>query len=91
MRQPVSRAANRAFCPSLPMASDSWKSGTTTRAVFARSSTTRTETTFAGDSAFPTKRRRQIDVKVTRKGATVWFRKEYVLKPPPANSSKKGH
>ena len=39
----------------------------------------------------PTKRRRQIDVKVTRKGATVWFRKEYVLKPPPANSSKKGH
>src|SRR5437870_476365 len=36
----------------------------------------------------PTKRRRQIDVKVTRKGATVWFRKEYVLKPPPANSSK---
>src|SRR5206468_5437354 len=39
----------------------------------------------------PTKRRRQIDVKVTRKGATVWFRKEYVLKPPPAHSSKKGH
>jgi len=30
-----------------------------------------------------TRRRRQIDVKVTRKGATVWFRKEYVLKPPP--------
>ena len=24
MRQPVSRAARRAFCPSLPMASDSW-------------------------------------------------------------------
>jgi VWFA-related protein len=40
----------------------------------------------------PTKRRRQIDVKVTRRGATVWFRKEYVLKaPPPTNSSKKGN
>jgi hypothetical protein len=24
MRQPVSRAASRAFCPSLPMASESW-------------------------------------------------------------------
>jgi VWFA-related protein len=31
----------------------------------------------------PTKRRRQIEVKVTRKGANAWFRKEYVLKPPP--------
>ena len=30
------------------------------------------------------KRRRAVDVKVTRKSATVWFRKEYVLKPPPA-------
>jgi len=29
------------------------------------------------------KRRRVIDVKVTRKGAQVWFRKEYVLKPNP--------
>jgi len=39
----------------------------------------------------PTRRRRQIEVKVTRKGATVWFRKEYVLKsPPPVNTSKKG-
>jgi VWFA-related protein len=39
----------------------------------------------------PTKRRRQIDVKVTRKGAVVWFRKEYVLKSAPAPvSSKKG-
>src|SRR5215475_11247663 len=37
------------------------------------------------------RRRRQVDVKVTRKGATVWFRKEYVLKPPPkpTSSSKK--
>jgi VWFA-related protein len=33
------------------------------------------------------KRRRQIDVKVTRKGAQVWFRKEYVLKPNPAPTS----
>ena len=32
IRQPVSRAARRAFWPSLPIASDSWKSGTTTRA-----------------------------------------------------------
>jgi VWFA-related protein len=39
----------------------------------------------------PTKRRRQIDVKVTRKDAVVWFRKEYVLKSAPAAvSSKKG-
>ena len=34
-----------------------------------------------------TKRRRQIEVKVTRKGANAWFRKEYVLKPPPAPTS----
>ena len=32
------------------------------------------------------RRRRTVDVKVTRKGATVWFRKEYVLKPPPKPS-----
>src|SRR5213075_656232 len=31
----------------------------------------------------PTKRRRQVEVKVTRKSASAWFRKEYVLKPPP--------
>jgi VWFA-related protein len=38
----------------------------------------------------PTRRRRQIDVKVTRKGVTAWFRKEYVLKPapPPASPTK---
>jgi len=35
----------------------------------------------------PTKRRRQIDVKVTRAGAHVWFRKEYVLKPVPVSST----
>ncbi len=31
----------------------------------------------------PTKRRRQIDVKVARRSAQVFTRKEYVLKPPP--------
>jgi VWFA-related protein len=38
-----------------------------------------------------TRRRRQVEVKVVRKGATVWFRKEYVLKPPPkpVSSTKK--
>jgi VWFA-related protein len=37
------------------------------------------------------KRRRQVEVKVARKGASTWFRKEYVLKPLPAatSSSKK--
>jgi VWFA-related protein len=34
-----------------------------------------------------TRRRRQVEVKVTRKDATVWFRKEYVLKPPPKPTS----
>ena len=39
----------------------------------------------------PFKRRRQVEVKVVRTGTTVWARKEYVLKPPPApaSSSKK--
>jgi hypothetical protein len=38
-----------------------------------------------------TKRRRQVEVKIARKDAQPWFRKEYVLKPPPApvSSSKK--
>ncbi len=38
-----------------------------------------------------TKRRRQVEVKISRKGAQPWFRKEYVLKPPPkpVSSSKK--
>jgi VWFA-related protein len=37
------------------------------------------------------RRRRQVEVKVARKGASTWFRKEYVLKPPPktTSSSKK--
>jgi len=34
-----------------------------------------------------TKRRRIIDVKVVRKDTDVWFRKEYVLKPPPRPTS----
>ena len=54
MRQPVRRAARRAFWPSLPIASESWKSGTTTRAARAASSTTVTEETRAGLSALPT-------------------------------------
>jgi VWFA-related protein len=38
-----------------------------------------------------TRRRRQVEVKITRKGAQPWFRKEYVLKPPPkpVSSTKK--
>src|SRR5437870_6293257 len=38
----------------------------------------------------PTKRRRQVEVRVTRPKMSVWARKEYVLKPPPApvSSSK---
>ena len=38
-----------------------------------------------------TKRRRQVEVKIARKGAQPWFRKEYVLKPPPkpVSSTKK--
>jgi VWFA-related protein len=35
------------------------------------------------------KRRRQVEVKVSRKDASTWFRKEYVLKPPPTSSLKK--
>src|SRR5690242_1316908 len=36
-----------------------------------------------------TKRRRQVEVKITRKNANAWFRKEYVLKPPPAPTASK--
>ena len=35
--QPVNLAARRAFCPSLPMARESWLSGTMTRALFSPS------------------------------------------------------
>ena len=55
MRQPVSLAASRAFCPSLPMARESWKSGTTTRAARAWTSTSVTERTCEGESAWPMK------------------------------------
>jgi VWFA-related protein len=40
----------------------------------------------------PLKRRRQLEVRTTRKGLSIWSRKEYVLKPPPSSapsSSKK--
>jgi len=37
----------------------------------------------------PTKRRRQIVVKVSRPSLQVWSRKEYVLKPPPGPASSK--
>ncbi len=40
IRQPVRRAARRAFWPSLPIASDSWKSGTTTRGRHGRPAST---------------------------------------------------
>ena len=50
MRQPVSLAAKRAFCPSLPMARQSWLSGTTTRQAFSFSAT-KTLSTCAGLSA----------------------------------------
>jgi hypothetical protein len=42
----------------------------------------------------PLKRRRQLTVKVARKGTSVWSRKEYVLKPPPpptAPTKKEGN
>ena len=53
-RQPVRRAARRAFWPSLPMARESWKSGTMTVAVPV-SSSIRTSLTLAGDRALATK------------------------------------
>jgi VWFA-related protein len=37
----------------------------------------------------PTRRRRQMIVKVNRPGLSVWSRKEYVLKPPPSPVSSK--
>src|SRR5438874_2227770 len=54
-RQPVNRAARRAFWPSRPIASESWSSGTITVACLASSSTS-TSRTRAGESAFATKR-----------------------------------
>ena len=54
IRTPVRRAARRAFCPSLPIANDNWKSGTITSACVL-SSDKRTSVTFAGDKARDTK------------------------------------
>jgi VWFA-related protein len=42
---------------------------------------------YTSSNSDPSKRRRQIDVKVTRKDMNVWFRKEYVVKLPPVNTS----
>ena len=53
MRQPVSRAASRAFWPSRPIASESIRSGTVTLAIRCSSSMS-TEMTWAGRSAFAT-------------------------------------
>ena len=53
-RQPVRRAARRAFWPSRPMARESWKSGTMTSATPV-SSWMRTSLTLAGESALATK------------------------------------
>ena len=51
MRHPVNRAARRAFCPSLPIARESWKSLTITVAV-PESSSKRTSRILAGCNAF---------------------------------------
>ena len=55
MRQPVRRAARRAFWPSRPIASESWSSGTMTVA-WRVSSSTSTSRTRAGESALATNR-----------------------------------
>src|SRR5262249_49141679 len=54
MRQPVSFAARRTFCPFLPMASDSCLSSTTTSITRSLSSTIETRCTLAGESALVT-------------------------------------
>ena len=54
-RQPVRRAARRAFWPSRPIASESWSSGTITVA-WRSSSSTITSRTRAGESALATNR-----------------------------------
>ena len=55
IRQPVSLAARRTFCPFLPIASDSCLSSTITSITLSRSSTIDTRCTFAGLSALVTK------------------------------------
>lgn len=47
----VNIAARRAFCPSLPIANDSWYSGTKARTALVASSINTAFVTFAGDSA----------------------------------------
>ena len=42
---------------------------------------------YTSSNSDASRRRRQIDVKVTRKDMNVWFRKEYVVKLPPVNTS----
>src|SRR5204863_511335 len=54
IRQPVSFAASRTFCPFLPIASDSCLSSTTTSITRSRSSTIDTRCTFAGLSPLVT-------------------------------------
>ncbi len=54
IRQPVSRAASRAFWPSRPIASESIRSGTVTLAIRCSSSMS-TEITWAGLRALATK------------------------------------
>jgi VWFA-related protein len=45
---------------------------------------------YSSKNTDASKRRRQLEVRVTRKGLNVWARKEYVLKPnPPAVSTRK--
>jgi hypothetical protein len=55
IRQPVSLAASRTFCPFLPMASDNCLSSTMTSITFSRSSVMDTRCTFAGLRALVTK------------------------------------
>ena len=54
MRQPVSFAASRTFCPFLPIASDNCLSSTTTSITRSLSSTMETRWTLAGLSALVT-------------------------------------
>jgi len=49
--QPVSLAASLAFCPLLPIASESWLSGTVTRQALTSGFSISTEITSAGDNA----------------------------------------
>ena len=50
----VNIAASRAFCPSFPIASDNWYSGTNARTALMLASTSTAFVTFAGLSAWAT-------------------------------------